>query len=98
VEVLPIAEILFGGLEIHAPKIYGYDSKWTPDSAAHIGTLRRFGLEQNEPELAKTLNPLALACWTLFGLSGYARVNFRVDPTGSLHHRHKSKPLCYAGY
>jgi D-alanine-D-alanine ligase len=83
VEVLPIAEILFGGLEVHAPKIYGYDAKWTPDSAAYIGTLRRFGLEQNEPELAKTLKQLALACWTLFGFSGYARVDFRVDPTGA---------------
>jgi D-alanine-D-alanine ligase len=83
VEVLPIAEILFGGLEVHAPKIYGYDSKWTPDSAAYIGTLRRFGLEQNEPKLANTLTQLALACWRLFGFSSYARVDFRVDPTGA---------------
>jgi D-alanine-D-alanine ligase len=83
VKVLPIAEILFGGLEAHAPKIFGYDAKWTPDSAAYIGTLRRFGLEQDEPELAKTLKKFALACWTLFGFSGYARVDFRVDPTGA---------------
>jgi D-alanine-D-alanine ligase len=83
VEVLPIAEILFGGLEAHAPEIYGYDAKWTPDSAAYIGTLRRFGLEQDQPELAKTLKRFALASWTLFGFSGYARVDFRVDPTGA---------------
>lgn len=83
VEVLPIAEVLFGGLEAHAPEIYGYDAKWTPDSASYIGTLRRFGLEQDEPELAKTLKQFALACWTLFGFSGYARVDFRIDPTGA---------------
>jgi D-alanine-D-alanine ligase len=83
VEVLPTVEILFRELEIHAPKIYSYDSKWTPDSAAYIGTLRRFGLEQDEPKLAKTLKQLALACWTLFGFSGYARVDFRVDPNGT---------------
>ena len=47
------------------------------------GTLRRFGLEQYEPELAKTLKQLVLACWTLFGFSCYARVDFRVDPTGA---------------
>ena len=82
VEVLPIAEILFGGLEAHVPQIFGYDAKWTPGSAAYIGTLRRFGLEQDEPDLAKTLKRLALASWTLFGFSGYARVDFRVDPTG----------------
>ena len=64
VEVLPIAEILFGGLEAHAPNIFGYDAKWTPDSPAYIGTLRRFGLEQDEPELAETLMKLALAAWT----------------------------------
>jgi D-alanine-D-alanine ligase len=83
VEVLPIAEIVFGGLEASVPKIFGYDAKWTPDSAAYIGTLRRFGLEQDEPELAKTLKKLALASWTLFGFSGYARVDFRIDPTGA---------------
>jgi D-alanine-D-alanine ligase len=82
-EVLPIAEILFGGLEAGAPKIFGYDAKWTPDSPAYTGTLRRFGLEQDEPELAKTLREFALACWTLFGFSGYARVDFRVDSTGA---------------
>ena len=83
VEVLPIAEIMFGGLEAHAPKIFGYDAKWTPESAAYRGTLRRFGLERDEPELAKTLKKLARASWNLFGFSGYARVDFRVDSNGA---------------
>jgi D-alanine-D-alanine ligase len=83
VELLPISEILFDGLAVHAPKIYGYDGKWTPDSAAYIGTSRRFGLEEIELELANRLRQLALACWSLFGFSGYARVDFRVDATGT---------------
>jgi D-alanine-D-alanine ligase len=83
VEVLPMAEIVFGGLEAHAPKIFGYDAKWTPDSPAYTYTLRRFGLERDEPELARTLKQFARACWTLFRFSGYARVDFRVDPTGA---------------
>jgi D-alanine-D-alanine ligase len=83
VKVLPIVEILFEGVETCEPKIYGYDGKWAPDSAAYNGTVRRFGLEQDEPELATTLKQFALACWTLFGFSGYARVDFRVDPTGA---------------
>lgn len=83
VESLPIAEILFEGLPVHAPKIYGYDGKWIPDSAAYRSTLRRFGLERDEPELAEKLKQLALACWILFGFSGYARVDFRVDPSGT---------------
>jgi hypothetical protein len=40
-------------------------------------------LERDEPELARTLKQLALASWILFRLSGYARFDFRVDPTGA---------------
>jgi D-alanine-D-alanine ligase len=82
VEVLPIAEIVFEGLAAAAPKIVGYDAKWVPDSECYIGTPRRFGLEGDEPELAARLKQLALSCWSLFDLSGYARVDFRVDQQG----------------
>jgi D-alanine-D-alanine ligase-like ATP-grasp enzyme len=33
-------------------------------------------------EWAGAIRPIAFACWVLFGL-GYARVGFRVDPTGA---------------
>jgi D-alanine-D-alanine ligase len=82
IEALPIAEIVFESFDARAPKIVGYDAKWAPDSEAYIGTPRRFGLECDEPELAVWLRQLALSCWTLFGLSGYARVDFRVDAKG----------------
>lgn len=82
VEVLPIAEIFFEDFDARAPKIVGYDAKWAPDSKAYIGTPRRFGLERDEPELVARLKQLALSCWSLFGLSGYARVDFRVDHQG----------------
>ncbi|HEX7532401.1 MAG TPA: hypothetical protein VF340_04105 [Methyloceanibacter sp.] len=80
--VLPVAEIVFEGFSGHAPKIVGYDAKWTPDSEAYIGTPRRFGLEVEDPALAAKLKGLALACWHLFALSGYARVDFRLDGAG----------------
>jgi len=82
VEVLPIAEIIFEGLVAAAAQIVGYDAKWSPESEAYIGTPRRFGLERDEPELGTHLKQLALSCWSLFGLSGYARVDFRVDAQG----------------
>jgi len=82
VEVLPIAEILFEGFGDGTPEIVGYDAKWAPESAAYLGTPRRFGLERDEPVLAAELKRLALASWALFGLSGYARVDFRVDRAG----------------
>ena len=82
VEVLPVAEILFEGFAGSSPQIVGYDAKWAPESAAYRGTPRRFGLEREEPLLAAELKRLALAAWGLFELSGYARVDFRVDGTG----------------
>ncbi len=81
VQVLPIAEIVFEGFA-DAAKIVGYDAKWAPDSPAFIGTPRRFGVERAEPGLAAVLSRHARACWTLFGVTGYARVDFRVDEAG----------------
>ena len=80
--VLPIAEIVFEDWREGAPRIVGYDAKWTSDSAAYAGTPRRFGLEQEEPVLAAKLAKLAKSCWDLFNLAGYARVDFRVDGRG----------------
>jgi D-alanine-D-alanine ligase len=81
--VLPLAEILFEDWREGSPHIVGYDAKWTSDSNAYIGTPRRFGLEENEPALAATLERLAQSCWGLFNLVGYARVDFRVDQGGT---------------
>jgi D-alanine-D-alanine ligase len=80
--VLPIAEILFEDWREGRPRIVGYDAKWTSDSEAYIGTPRRFGLEKTKPALAAELVKLAKSCWDLFGLAGYARVDFRVDREG----------------
>jgi len=82
VRVLPIAEILFEGFGASEAKIVGYDAKWTPESAAFTGTPRRFGVEESEPALAETLARHARACWSLFGVRGYARVDFRATPDG----------------
>ena len=90
VEVLPISEILFG--ERLTPMIFGYHAKWTPDSAAYIG-IWRFGLEKDEPELARTLKQFALDAWSLFGFAGMPRRFSRRSDRCSLHHRRKSKPV-----
>jgi D-alanine-D-alanine ligase len=80
--VLPVAEILFTDWAAGMPRIVGYDAKWTPESDAYAATPRRFGVERDEPELAARLKTLALSCWHLFELAGYARVDFRVDAEG----------------
>jgi D-alanine-D-alanine ligase len=83
VELLPIRETVFQGFADGQPLITDYDAKWTPGSQAYQGTPRRFGLEREDPELAAELTRLALACWDLFKLDGYARVDFRADRNGA---------------
>ncbi|TFG86901.1 MAG: ATP-grasp domain-containing protein, partial [Hyphomicrobiales bacterium] len=80
--VLPIPEILFDDLPAGRPRIVDYEAKWDPESHAYHNTPRCFGVEDREPVLAAELARLALGCWHAVGLSGYARVDFRVDGGG----------------
>ena len=80
--VLPIPEILCDDLPAGRPRIVDYEAKWDPESHAYNNTPRCFGVEDREPVLAADLARLALACWHAVGLSGYARVDFRVDSVG----------------
>jgi D-alanine-D-alanine ligase len=79
--VLPVAEIRFEGFPEGKPRIVGYAAKWNPASPEYAGTVRSFAVE---PVLGAAAMKLALECWQLFELSGYARVDFRVDDRGRL--------------
>ncbi len=79
-EVLPIAEILFTDHAGDVPRIVGYAEKWHTGSAAYDATPRVF--PAREEPLFTELEDLARAAWELFDLSGYARVDFRVDRSG----------------
>jgi D-alanine-D-alanine ligase len=76
VQVLPIAEMLFLGYGDGVPHIVDYAAKWDPNSSQYAGTERRF-LQNDEDALKSRLSDLARRCWDGFGLSGYARVDFR---------------------
>jgi D-alanine-D-alanine ligase len=78
---LPVAEIRFGGFPATKPAIVGYAAKWDTESFEYRNTVRSFAVE---PPLAARAVRLALACWQLFALDGYARVDFRVDSSGML--------------
>jgi D-alanine-D-alanine ligase len=77
--ILPPAEIIFQGYEAGQVRIVDYQAKWDPDSYAYNHTPRRFDFEPADEGLLEALRSLALECWHLFGLGGYARVDFRVD-------------------
>lgn len=81
-QVLPPAEILFNSYASGHYRILDYTAKWKADSDAYIQTPRSFDFPASDRPLLEALASLALACWQLFELRGYARVDFRVDETG----------------
>ena len=78
-KVLPPAEIIFEGFTDDRPRIVDYSAKWHEESYAYNHTPRRFDFEPHETPLLARLAATAMKCWDLFELSGYARVDFRVD-------------------
>jgi D-alanine-D-alanine ligase len=82
-ELLPPAEIVFEAWPEGKPRIVGYAAKWEDDSFEAIHTPRRFDFPPEDGRLLARLGELAHACWRLFGLRGYARVDFRVDAAGA---------------
>ncbi|HEX3665861.1 MAG TPA: hypothetical protein VHU23_11575 [Rhizomicrobium sp.] len=81
--VLPIAEIRFSNWAPHRPRLVSYAAKWDSNSPDSVATPRVFGIDAEAPELARSLGQLAVAVWLLFGLRGYARVDFRLDANGA---------------
>ena len=81
-EVLPPAEIRFDGFEEGRARIVDYRAKWDEGSFEYQNTERTFDLGPGDGALVARLRDAALRCWGLFGLGGYARVDFRVDEAG----------------
>jgi D-alanine-D-alanine ligase len=78
-EVLPPAEMKFVDYPPGKWRVVGYRAKWDENSYEYQATVRSFRFSpEDEPLLAK-LKEMAGKCWSLFGLRGYGRVDFRVD-------------------
>lgn len=94
--VLSPAEIVFVDFPENLPKIVGYSAKWDEDSFEYQHTVRTFPFSGSQEEgrrkidlssksgLYDQLRTIARRCWELFGLRGYARVDFRVDEQGGV--------------
>jgi D-alanine-D-alanine ligase len=80
--VLPAAEIRFVGYAAGVPRIVDYAAKWSSDSAQYNNTPRSFEFPPTDKALLQSLRDQALRCWRIFELSGYARVDFRIDEAG----------------
>ncbi len=81
-EVLPPAEIRFDAYPPGKVRVVGYRSKWEEGSFEFNHTPRSFEFPDRDAPLVAQLKELALRCWRLFNLRGYARVDFRVDREG----------------
>ncbi|TMV05627.1 D-alanine--D-alanine ligase [Ruegeria sediminis] len=80
--VLPPAEIMFVGYGEGRPTIVDYEAKWVAGTHGFENTPRRFDFPVEDTDLLGRLTDLTLDAWRLFGLAGYARVDFRVDAHG----------------
>jgi D-alanine-D-alanine ligase len=80
--VLPPAEIRFDSFPADKAKVVDYRAKWEPESFEYHNTPRSFDFASYDASLLSRLKDLAGKCWSLFGLRGYARVDFRVDQSG----------------
>lgn len=76
------AEMLFIDYPSDKPTIVGYEAKWEEASFEYIHTQRTFSFSQEDEPLLKTLQELSRQAFLLFGGTGYARVDFRVDEWG----------------
>jgi D-alanine-D-alanine ligase len=84
-EVLPPAEIVFVNYNENKPRIVDFKAKWEMDSFEYINTVREFPGKNLNYKLEKNLKDAALACWHLFGLKGYARVDARTDSSENVY-------------
>lgn len=79
-EVLPPAEIDFSSFPKDLFRIVGYRAKWDPDSFEYTHTNRVF--PELPEDLAGLLGKTARACFDLFSLRDYGRVDLRLGPDG----------------
>jgi len=82
VEVLPTAEMLYVDFAPHEARVLGYEAKWNRESDLYRRTVRRFLDPEVEAGLSGQLGELARQTWELCGLSGYGRIDMRLDEAG----------------
>jgi D-alanine-D-alanine ligase len=81
-EVLAPAEIDFSAFPPGKARMVGYRAKWIEDSFEFANTPRTFDFRADDAPLLATLETLARTTFQALQLSGYARVDFRVDDDG----------------
>jgi D-alanine-D-alanine ligase len=81
-QTMPPAELVYDSAWDDRPKIIDFKAKWEMDSFEYVNTPREF--PDLKPELLANLSSVAVKCWNLFGLKGYARVDVRTDSNDNI--------------
>ncbi len=81
-KVLPVPEMRFVDYPEDKRRVVDYRAKWEEGSFEYHHTVRCFDFPAKDIPLVNRLSEIALQCWKLFELKGYARVDFRVDNEG----------------
>jgi D-alanine-D-alanine ligase len=80
--VLPLAELRFVGWDPETPRIVGYTAKWQEDSLQYQSTVRSFDYPPEDGPLLDRLAATSVEAWKALRLSGYGRIDLRVDSSG----------------
>ncbi|MFZ5788912.1 MAG: D-alanine--D-alanine ligase family protein [Acidobacteriota bacterium] len=81
--VLPIAEMTFKNYPEGKPKIVDFGAKWVEGTFSWDNTERRFLEDGEDLRLTRKLATLARDAWRVTHVSGYARVDVRLDDHGN---------------
>jgi D-alanine-D-alanine ligase len=80
-EILPVAEVDFGGMPRGMWRIVSYRSKWVTGSDEDSGAMPHCPADLPS-ELTAEIVGIALAAWRAVGGAGYGRVDLRIDRAG----------------
>jgi len=94
--VLPPAEMVFIDYPLELPKIVSYKAKWDESTFQYKNSVRRFNTDCSPLLLAK-IEKVALDCWKLFDLHGYARIDMRTDTHGEVYVMEVNANPCISG-
>ena len=78
---LPIVEVLYQDYPDDKPKILAQAAKWQPDSFEYKHTSYRYIDDYNDIHVKMLLH--TACCIRMFDLSGWGRIDFRVDNAGT---------------
>lgn len=80
---MPVCEVtFFGYYDDDKVRVFDYNAKWVKDTPEYDNTDIEFEFEGLD-SVIEQMQKIAYKCWDIFGLNGYARVDFRVDEQGN---------------